>query len=548
MRRRTDAVVLCRTLLALTLALLGLCATLASGAARAGEAPHIVAKDGRFALMVDGRPFLVLGGQLHNSSGWPGRLPQAWDSLAALHANTVEAPVYWEQMEPAEGRFDFGNVDRIVEGARAHGLHVILLWFGTWKNGNMHYVPAWVKADGRRFPRVVRADGEPIDVLSALSPDTLKADRAAFAALMRHLREIDGERHSVIMVQVENESGIVGSDRDHDPQAERLFNAPVPADMLAAAGKRKATAGSWREVFGGEADELFQVYHQARFMNAVAAAGKAEFDVPLYANVWLNYPVAELPQRQLDHPGVAYPSGGPWQRRVDVWKALAPAIDVIAPDIYSDDSGFVRKILATYARPDNPLWIPETGNGESYGKLFFYALGQGTLGVSPFGIDKAIYNGSAEPDAKAHARNFALAGPMSRELAQWSFEGRIKTAAEERGAAEQELDFGDWGITVAFGYPLRDGRPAPGTADAHGGAIAVRLGPDEFLVTGVDASFSFHLPGRAAWSRSEIVTAQEGSYENGRWTPARLLNGDETDRGIHTYQMPTAVRVKLGRF
>jgi len=181
--------------------------------ARAADAPTLTQNDGRYALMVDGRPFLILGGQIHNSSAWPSELPQVWESMAALHANTVEAPVYWEQLESQEGHFDFTNVDQIVKGARAHNLRVVLLWFGTWKNGNMHYAPAWVKTDPKRFPRVIRPDGEPIDVLSPLSRNTLEADKTAFVALMRHLKQIDGEQHTVILVQVENESGNIGSVR-----------------------------------------------------------------------------------------------------------------------------------------------------------------------------------------------------------------------------------------------------------------------------------------------------------------------------------------------
>jgi beta-galactosidase GanA len=100
---------------------------------------------------------------------------------------------YWQQVESQESRFDFTNMDQIVKGARDHNLHVVLLWFGTWKNGNMHYVPAWVKTDPKRFPRVIRPDGEPIDVLSPLSRNTLEAGKTAFLALMRHLKQIDGE-------------------------------------------------------------------------------------------------------------------------------------------------------------------------------------------------------------------------------------------------------------------------------------------------------------------------------------------------------------------
>ena len=164
----------------------------------AADAPKLVQKDGRYALLVDGRPYLILGGQIHNSSAWPSELPQVWESMAALHANTVEAPVYWEQLEAQQGHFDFTNVDPIVEGARAHNLHVVLLWFGTWKNGNMHYVPDWVKTDPKRFPHTIRPDGEPIDVLSPMSRNTLEADKSAFVALMRHLKQIDDDEHTVL--------------------------------------------------------------------------------------------------------------------------------------------------------------------------------------------------------------------------------------------------------------------------------------------------------------------------------------------------------------
>ncbi len=373
----------------LSFVVLVLLASAARPFAFGADAPKLVQKDGRYALMVDGRPYLILGGQIHNSSAWPNELPQVWESMAALHANTVEAPVYWEQFEAQEGHFDFTNVDQIVEGARAHNLHVVLLWFGTWKNGNMHYVPAWVKTDTQRFPRVIRRDGEPIDVLSPLSRNTLEADKAAFVALTRHLKQIDGEQHTVLLVQVENESGNIGSVRDNSAEANRAFAGAVPADLLAAAHKN---AGTWSQVFGAAADEIFQFYHQARYINEIVTAGKAEFPIPYYINVWIDYPAPETPQRQLEMPGIGYPSGGAVQKMVGLWRAMAPSIDMIGPDIYADDSPFYRETMRAYHRPDNPLWIPETGRSDSFGKFFFYALGDGAIGFSPFGVDHSGWN------------------------------------------------------------------------------------------------------------------------------------------------------------
>jgi len=522
-----------------------LCAIAQPPMAVAAEPPRIVQQAGHFALEVDGHPYLILGGQVHNSSAWPNELPQIWQSLTGLHANTVTAPIYWEQVEAQRGHFDFSSVDQIVKGAREHNLHVILLWFGTWKNGNMHYAPAWVKADSKQFPRVIRPDGEPIDVLSPLSQNTLEADKTAFVALMRHLKELDSDQHTVLMVQVENESGNVGSIRDCSAEANRLFGGQVPADLLAAAHRKP---GTWTEVFGGEADETFQAYYQAHYINTIAAAGKAIFSIPLYINVWVTYPSAQLPQRQIDAPGVGYPSGGAVQKLVGLWRALAPSIDVIAPDLYSSDSHFYQSVLHTYARTDNPLLVAETGRSDDYGKYIFYALGDGAIGFMPFGVDQNGWNLLGDAPWKAHAEAFALLSPINRQVAQSAFEGKLKTAVEERGAANQEVDFGDWQASVAFGFPQSDGRDAPGTSDHHGTALIARLGPDEFLITGIDTSIVFHLPGKLPWMRSDIVSAEEGSYVNGAWKATKLLNGDETDRGLQFHRTPVYVRIKMERF
>ncbi len=528
-----------------TISLLAVLLTAGFFHASAAEPPRLVQQDGHYALLVDGKPFFILGGQIHNSSAWPSELPQVWESMAALHANTVEAPIYWEQMEPQPGKFDFTNIDAVVNGAREHNLHVVLLWFGTWKNGNMHYVPVWVKNDTTRFPRVIRPDGVPIDVLSPLSQNTMDADKTAFTALMHHLKQIDNDDHTVLLIQVENESGNIGSVRDFSAEANKLFAGSVPAEMLQAVGKQP---GTWKQVFGSDADEMFQAYYQAKYINEIVAAGKSEFAIPCYINVWLDYPAAELPQRQLDQPGIAYPSGGAVQKLVGLWRKLAPSIDMIGPDIYADDSRFYRQTMDAYRRPDNPLWIPETGRSDSFGKFFFYALGSGAIGFSPFGVDQSGWNILGDEPWGAHSRNFALIGPMDRQIAQLEFDGKLKTAVEETGQATQELDFGSWQATVAFGFPQPDGRRAPGTKDAHGAALVAQLGPDEFLVTGVDASVVFHLPGNLPWIRSQILTAEQGIYENGVWKPLRLWNGDETDRGLCFYSKPLVVRVTMQRF
>jgi hypothetical protein len=266
-------------------------------------------------------------------------------------------------------------------------------------------------------------------------------------------------------------------------------------------------------------------------------------------NVWLSYPPAELPERRLPIPGIQYPSGGAVQRWVGLWRALAPSIQAIAPDIYGDDAGFVRDVLAAYHRPDNPLLVPEIAKTDNFARYDFLALGEGALGIAPFGIDPRGWNILGDSAAKGHATNFALLAPMSREIAKLNFEGKLKTSMEEIGRAQQELDFGAWQATVSYGFPQYDGRRPPGNKDAHGAALIAQLGPNEFLVTGIDASVSFHLPGKLPGMRMQILSAEEGTYENGVWTPKRLWNGDETDRGLQfSGESPAVVRIQLGQF
>ena len=475
-------------------------------------------------------------------------------------------------------------MDALLGGAREHHLHLVLLWFGTWKNGNDHYVPGWVKRDPQHFPRMLNSAGQPLDDLSANAPANMEADRKAFTALMHHLAERDTSEHTVLMIQVENESGGIGAARDYSPASNREFAGPVPPELVTALGKKP---GTWFDVFPGNADEAFQAWHQARYVNAVAEAGKREFTIPMYCNVWLAYPPGELPERHIPIAGIGYPSGGPNQGMLALWKAAAPAIDAVGPDLYSSNPDFVTSILDTYARPNNPLWIPETGQGNDYAPYLFSALGRGAIGFSPFGID---WVGSPAGTAwRAHAENYALLAPMGRTLASLNFAGKVKTFAEVTGGADQQQVFmnghaagqggaslgpiqlanatipldqagtpetraadaaGAWVVETRFGFPQPDGAPAPGTASKEGRMLVAQLGPDEYLVTGIGGSVFFHRPGYLPGIRMQILSAEEGYYTAGStagsglgtaetWHVVRVLNGDETDRGIR-FPAPSA--------
>ena len=501
--------------------------------------PQLVKKDGRFAMMVDSKPFLMLGAQINNSSSWAGTLPHVWPALEAMHVNTVEAPVYWEQMEPEPGKFDFSGVDLLVNGAREHKLKLVILWFGTWKNGQNHYVPEWMKSDTKKYPREISAYGKVLDVMSPNSTANLEADKHAFTALMHHVHEIDAAQHTVIMIQVENESGSVGAIRDYSLAANKQFAEAVPASVAKATHQK---SGTWAQVFGADADERFAAYSTAKYIGEVAAAGKREHDIPMYCNVWITYPKHELENRDHPDPGQEYPSGGPQQGNIDIWKVAAPSIDALAPDFYSGDSTLFREVLATYGRPDNPVFIPETGLGKTFGRYFFYALGKGAIGFSPFGVDFTNWTirGGKIPDGMDE--NFALLSPIEEQVARLNLAGKVQTAVEEKGTARQRLHFGDVDAVVSFGYPQHDGDVPPGTSDLQGRAMVAQIGPYEFLATGFDASVSFVLANGAPRNEQlEILRADEGTYSGETWQTARIWNGDQTDRGLNFHEHNTAV-------
>ncbi|WP_229262109.1 GH35 family beta-galactosidase [Duganella guangzhouensis] len=531
----------------------------AAGAAAASDIPQIVKKDGRFALMVDGQPFVILGGQAQNSSNYPLALDKVFAAIKDMHANTLEIPVAWEQIEQVEGKFDFSYVDKLVAEARKNKVKLVLLWFGTWKNTGPSYAPEWVKFNNTRFPRMLDQNGKPIYCLSPHGDETLKADKKAFVALMSHIKQIDEAQRTVIMVQVENEVGTYGFSRDRSAKAEALFKAPVPKAVLDYKKSPVALAksGSWKEVYGDYADEYFHAWAIASYIEDIAKAGRAVYNLPMYVN--------NSQRDSLENPVMPwkdnFASGGPTYDVIDIYRAAAPHIDFAGPDIYGPDWKKFNASLNHFQRPDNPLMVPEMSNAALYVRYTYLVLGKGAIGFSPFGIDyadysnfplghKAIDKTMVEPFGKI----YAAFRPMERQWAKWAFEGRTYGVAEGDDRQPQTIDMKGWKATISFREwqfgekeYFKDIKDIPaGTEIPNGGVAIAQTGEREFIIIGQRARVKIDsADGKTTlWGRVE-----EGHYDaSGKWIMERNWNGDQTDYGLNLTGNPVVLKVTVGTY
>lgn len=534
-------------------------------------------------FQVEGKPFFCMGGQVHNSTSYNrADLERAIPALQRIQANTLAAPVMWELLEPQPGVYDFTQLQDILAVARKHSLKVVLLWFGSWKNGASHYVPEWVKLQKERF--VQGPDGISVNSLSAVLEENLEADRNAFGALLQELRRLDERERTVLAVQVNNEPGILGSDRDYGQTAEALFNAPVPEEVLdwlqagggtavhAAWHKHGSRRGqNWQQTFGLYAGEYFTAYHTAKYEQRLAQKGKELYPLPMYANVWLK-------EMHWGIPGSSYPSGGGTSNVLELWKHFAPALDCIAPDIYVNDLERYQRVIKTYARQDNPLYIPECSVGAAGAlNLFLAVCEKEAVGFHAFAVDSLPeQNESAAPDCGSDfiesMRILHNAIPLLEHR-----QGALFPVLQRENLEYEVLDFGDYVGMIRFFSP-RQGvldprlewldtfhclarREDARKAMTRGRGLINARGNGEFFLAGTgfrlllvpqsDIRQMLSSTSANEWMQTRqwnYLSVEEGYLDRDMgWHCTRRRNGDETDHGAWVTQDVGIVRVRMNQ-
>ncbi|MGN0920912.1 MAG: DUF5597 domain-containing protein [Cellvibrio sp.] len=522
-----------RNLTAALLAL-GLCFSTTS-ACIADERPQLIQGEHGHYLKINNKPFLIRGGELDNSSASSMEyMAPIWPKMQAMHLNTLLVPLYWEQIEPAEGKFDFGPVDALIKDARRHDMKLVFLWFGSWKNSMSSYTPNWVKRDPARFPRALSAEGVQQEILTPFSRNNLEADKKAYVALMKHIKKTDAKYQTVIMMQVENEIGMLPSARDHHPEAVKAYDGQAPEALMTYLSANKdalvpeladawakqgfKTQGTWREVFGDDiwTEERFMAWHFARYTNEITEAGKAVYPIPAFVNAALNHRNV-LPGQ--------YPSAGPLPQVFDIWKAGAPSIDLLAPDYYNPD---FKHWSDLFVRQGDPLFIPEHRFDNTVAAKAFFAYGHyDFLGFSPYDIDSA-QNPSEQPIAKTYDIIKQTEHLLLNSKAGETRDGVWLTKENPQTVVQLEPE-----VSLIVKHDNTLGWTAASKQDewSHAGAIIVKVDKETYYVfgTGVVLTLKSEVPGKVyGFDRID-----EGRFINGEWKTVRLLNGDQSHQGRH---------------
>lgn len=411
-------------------------------------------------------------------------------------------------------------------------MKLVFLWFGLWKNGQSSYVPIWMKEQQDLYFRTVRYPRRemhtPICSISPLCDRAVERDAKAFSGLMAYLREQDTQR-TVIAVQVENEVGLLGSERDYSPAAEAAFQREVPAQVAEAFG----VSGTWQQAFGDDACAQFMSWCYAGAVGRIAAAGAAVYPLPMYVNAWtVQYPG--------ERPG-SYPSGGPVMEYIKMWRLMAPAVQWFSPDIYLPD---YAAECCKYARDDQVLFIPEAVSSCKAASFALYTVGfPHAIGFAPYAVEQmggakrqgastgvvqeAFMASGAELDTDAgryYREVNMLLEALWPELALSRGRGKVRIFLD-RGTRREGISMGEYDFRITY-HPHADNEPV-------GCGLLMELAPNAFYAVGIHCTIEVYpKPGMRA--DAEFLYVDEMEVCDGKVRSRRRLNGDDQWLAFHS--------------
>lgn len=515
------------------------------------QLPEIVRNGNAYQLTVNGKPFLMRAGELGNSAASTAEWlrTKVWKQLQEANINTALVPIYWDLLEPEENKFDFTLVDSVITGARKHNMKVVFLWFGAWKNSMSCYAPSWVKRNTQRFPRTEDKNGRKQEILSPYSSENLKADKKAFTTLMSHIKSYD-KSQTVIMIQVENEIAMLPDARDYSKTATQVWKSTVPTTLTEYLRQHCNTltphvkqywsgkvSGTWSELFGDDeySEEIFTAWSFAVYANEIAKAGRSVYKLPMYVNCALNRPNRK--------PG-EYPAGGPLPHLIDIWKAAAPDIQMLSPDIYFGD---FKKWTESYHRDDNPFFIPEHQYDATAGAKALYTFGEyHGLGFSPFAVETKQANFTppvlgvtidVEAEKQKHAKSVTIPSAynivrcIEEEIVAANGTNRMRAVLLDSLHQADTLAIGGYQIIARHDNLLGWTPQSKQSGWSTNSVIIICTDKDQFLVagTGVVLTFKTMTPDKT----SAGILRIEDIATDGSGRVLRILNGDENHQGRH---------------
>lgn len=520
----------------------------------------------------NGKEMMMIGMQAHNSSTGTFMMEKTARAAELFHANTLEVPVYWYKVEPDRDVYDMTQVKELIDFTRQCGKKLIILWFATSKNGHPNYAPEYIKLHPETYQVAVGSNGAWVASLSPHCMATLERDKKAFCKLAEFIKEYDEKEKTVIALQIENEMGYANTDRDYSRMAEEDYQNPVPEEIreirladdgLSEISEEEKKRFSWKGCFGRHSAEAFSAWYHGKYIGSIAKAGKEIYDIPMYTNVMVM-------ENGCEENGYSYNGGAAVSRVLDIWKAAAPELDLLCPDIYNQVKEDYMRICNAYNRPDNALIIPESSClGEANAMNMIRAVTDfQAVGVACFGAESVLDNAEELlTDSRSVAITMRTIAALSPLLIKYHGTDRIHGIVQEEFASNQYIKLPGFHVQAKF-FSANPVTYRLGTAinlkndenkwnlTMRGRGILIQTGDYEFYLAGAGVEVEFikrphpsdekafiHLSSRQS-GQLNYLSVEEGHFEGETWVTDYERCGDEANFAVYVHG-GQAVRIRL---